>query len=664
MNNLAPRCTLRLFFSSFQLACSLGFRLLSSNSLAMASATQLEALTLPEIKELALIPSVTNEITEDAVNLAARLKEALTILQNAPEIELDESEEFDALMDHPLARIHIDDSLFDALPRRKKRPFGLAEATAALLYPAPESSLSPIIRYENDRVLIRKWILLQRKYGDLVKAKQQEQKLGVESLKAQGPWDPEKQPISLAGAPALPMPVEISDASSLDPFFHHLRQNGNSNATSLASKSAAADFSEPFYGTKGLEFPKGVLYDDGRMDLCKKVVGPPHIGALLESLKTNTFVKHFLLGNNIIGPTGAKHIAEFVKDYPDRIDTWYLAGNCIDGASFSKLVDAFVNSPAITNIWLKRNPLGPSAANDLFRLITQTSNLRTLDLDQTELGDAGVAELFERLAQYKGSTCLEIMYLNGNGIGVAGATAIGKYLASKHCSVNSIYMASNPLGSKGVAALASGLEHNRSLTRLMLASTGMSDAGAIHLFAALKDHPTLRVLDVGASFSTADLGQAYNYLTDTVAPSLAVMIESMSTLEYLNIGFCPMTYVGFNMILEAAIESNSLLIFSSKSVFNLGVEYSKSEREHNIQLQRELNERQKENVRAKYGGMEYDEFHKSEKRWILSDKESIRKIDSVYRNRDMGLARQGIIRLKKWWDEGDETLAEVAGYVE
>lgn len=49
------------------------------------------------------------------------------------------------------------------------------------------------------------------------------------------------------------------------------------------------------------------------MDLCKVVVGPPHIGALMDSLKSNTFVKHFLLGNNIIGPTGAKHIAHFVK---------------------------------------------------------------------------------------------------------------------------------------------------------------------------------------------------------------------------------------------------------------------------------------------------------------------------------------------------------------
>lgn len=62
------------------------------------------------------------------------------------------------------------------------------------------------------------------------------------------------------------------------------------------------------------------------------------------------------------------------------METWYLAGNCIDTASFSILVDSMVKSPAITNVWLKRNPLGSAAADDVFRLITQTPNLRTLDL--------------------------------------------------------------------------------------------------------------------------------------------------------------------------------------------------------------------------------------------------------------------------------------------
>jgi hypothetical protein len=57
--------------------------------------------------------------------------------------------------------------------------------------------------------------------------------------------------------------------------------------------------------------------------------------------------------------------------------------------------------------------------------------------------------------------------------------------------------------------------------------------------------------------------------------------------------------------------------------------------------------------------MSYDEWHADEKRWLVNDKTDVRKIDSVYRNRDAGLARRGLIKLEKWWDEDDDTLKEV-----
>lgn len=100
------------------------------------------------------------------------------------------------------------------------------------------------------------------------------------------------------------------------------------------------------------------------------------------ALEKNQFVKHFLLGNNVIGPVGARAIADFVFGHPDRIETWYLAGNCIDLMGLTRLVDQWKLSNAITNIWLKRNPLGPGSARVLYTLISSCRNLRTLDLDQ------------------------------------------------------------------------------------------------------------------------------------------------------------------------------------------------------------------------------------------------------------------------------------------
>ena len=138
----------------------------------------------------------------------------------------------------------------------------------------------------------------------------------------------------------------------------------------------------------------------------------------------NTFVRHFLLGNNIIGPAGARLISAFVLAHLDRMETWYLAGNCIDLAGFERLVSAWTSSTAITNIWLKQNPLGPTASTAVYNLITKTSELRTLDLDETELGDEGVAHLFSLLELHNSPTSLRHIYLNAVGIGQSACKSL------------------------------------------------------------------------------------------------------------------------------------------------------------------------------------------------------------------------------------------------
>jgi len=222
-----------------------------------------------------------------------------------------------------------------------------------------------------------------------------------------------------------------------------------------------------------------------------------------------SLIRSIRLGNNIIGPYGAKCIADFLKEFPDRMDTWYLAGNCIDVDGFHLLVEEWVNSTQVTNIWLKRNPLGAAAADDVSKLITQTSNLRTLDLDQTELGDVGVTHIFRELTLHNEPVALRHLYLNAIGIGEQGAQAVAQYLASPHCKLDALYMNNNPLGNAGLATLATGLEVNESLTRLTLASVGASDDGIIALCSALEQHPNLVTLDIGQSYSTEDLDSRY-----------------------------------------------------------------------------------------------------------------------------------------------------------
>jgi hypothetical protein len=557
----------------------------------------------------------------------------------------------------------IDEAILTA-PRRGSSRDALAWETAARLYPDyPLDSLAPIIQYEKDIVKLRS-LAEQHRKDTVAKATEYNEKHNwlKRILKQNGPWDPTKDSLSYKGAPSTPMPVEVSDPKSLAPFFTHLRNNGthqvpDSTATDLKGESGA----EPYYNVDYIEFEKGVLYSDGRIDLCKMVTGPRNIGDLMESLETNEFSKHFLLGNNIIGPTGAEAIASFIEAFPNRIETWYLAGNCIDAPSFTRLVDAMIASPITTNIWLKRNPLGPTSAQDLFRLITQSPSLRTLDLDQTELGDEGVATLFSLLTTHNQPLPLRHIYLNATGVGPLATAQLSAYLSTPSCSLSSLYLANNPLG-PSAALLAPGLAKTTTLTRLSLQSCGLSDAPVATLLSALQSNPNSKIsaLDFGQSYATEDLQTRYNWLT-TASP-FADFVSSSATLRYLNISLNSLSQTSINTLLTAVSKSASMLYLDRTArplIRGLPDHASVKAGQEAARLTRLVRERLRVNVQRE-NGVGYEEFEAEHKRFLVSPRD-VRLIDSVYRNREAGMAKRGEGRLKKLWEEGDETLRMVVG---
>ena len=449
-------------------------------------------------------------------------------------------------------------------------------------------------------------------------------------------------------------------------FFRHLAANGTHELSTANGSPFAKEALERHSSTKTLEFPKGVIYADHRMDLCKQALGPPNIDALMEALGNNFFVKEFLLGNNIIGQRGAIAISKYVEKYPNRINTWYLAGNCIAADSFSRLVNSWIKSQSVTNVWLKRNPLGPSAAADLCRLVEMTRHLRTLDVDQTELDDSGIATFFELLTNNIAPVTnqltlpLEILYMSGNGASIRAMESLSDFLAASRCKLHSLYMSNNPLGDTGMERLSHGLMRNSSITRLLLSSTGISDDGAKALLVALTARENsgarFRVLDISQSYATDDLGQRYNYITDAIIPSLVKAILTLENLEYLNLGDCGLSQIGIMNIVIACLQSHSLLFFSAKSVLSSSKPDADAlfASKELARLELELQDHLTSNVKAKYGStVTYKEFLENDRRWLISDQQNVRKVDSVYRTRDMDRARRKLETLNKLWI-GDE----------
>ena len=245
-----------------------------------------------------------------------------------------------------------------------------------------------------------------------------------------------------------------------------------------------------------------------------------------------------------------------------------------------------------------------------------------MDLDQTELGDHGVADLFGALLPlqtqnelevknpvpspngdsetayrvtslnpiwikergcgeevplrtinppitinvdeltYKSTVALRDIYLNAVGAGGKACWSIGLYLSHSLCPIESLYLCNNPLGPAGAMALAKGLESNQSLLRLDLASCGLKNKGVIAILGALKTHPRLRFSSMPQSYETSKLGSRYNFLDDGVKDALkAFIVNWPKILRLLDIGDTAMSVPAIESLSANVTRSDSLVVF-------------------------------------------------------------------------------------------------------
>lgn len=301
-------------------------------------------------------------------------------------------------------------------------------------------------------------------------------------------------------------------------------------------------------------FSRGTVTPDGRLDLCKQVVGPRGIAPLLDALAMHPHIDRLLLGNNVIGNSGARAITEFLESDRSRLKVWYIAGNEIDVEGLTPLADALLRRPEVEGLWLKRNPLGPASGPVLARLVEGHTGLTTLDLVNTGLLDNGVAPLLPAIAQSQ----LQHVYLGTIGLTAASAPGLSRLLEAS-TSLQSLYVSCNRLGDEGVRGLADGLSRNRGLVRLGLASNRIGPEGAAVLADVLADHPTLRFLDLGWTRATSAVGEGGNRVADRGACLLADLIRANPRLLALDISHNRISQKGLDALSDAIAEQGSLV---------------------------------------------------------------------------------------------------------
>lgn len=353
------------------------------------------------------------------------------------------------------------------------------------------------------------------------------------------------------------MPVQVSPLEELEEFFKFLDSNGQV----VINEQGSTHKSDPC-----MQFTRGAIYEDMRMDLCKQVVGPTWIGKLMDSLKSNDKVAHFLLGNNIIGEEGGRAIKEFLLNpHVPKIQTWYIAGNDLNAQAISNIVDGLESDPDMMYLWLKRNPIKAEGMVHIARLLKANQRIKVLDLHNTGILDKGVKYLVEGL---KANNSLRYLYLDVNGLTEACLDDLIEYfeylISNDLIGVTSLWIDMNKLFDSGTSRLVKVLGRYKHLKRLFLGSNGLTEVCIDDIVNAFVSHPNLIVLDLGMYKSTSDMGMITNNIGDAGAIKLCKLIESNKKMVYLNVMMNGLTEKGLECLAEAIKLNDSLLYFEYK----------------------------------------------------------------------------------------------------
>jgi diketogulonate reductase-like aldo/keto reductase len=351
------------------------------------------------------------------------------------------------------------------------------------------------------------------------------------------------EPVSMAVVHPVAMPVEVSPAEELAPFFDFLRDPEKLGAM-------------PDEGQGPLMFKRGAYFADARMDLCKQVVGPDHIGALCDAVEQPFAhhrspkwgrVRHFLLGNNIAcdgdSTVGARALARLMSNPSVEIETWYLAGNSIGPEDMAVLGRALESNVHARALWLKRNPLGTDGAAHLGRLLGKNRSLRLLDVHNTGLFDDGIEALAHAFEEVDGQLHLRHLYAAANALSERSLDALRPVLTTelpRPSSLVSLSLSLNRFGNRGCEVFVDLVETGAlaGLLRLDLGSIGLERPDLSRLGRALSEHcPKLRSLDLGTYLSTRDMGEKQNRLHPDVSPLVRLLGEHPA-LELLDVSLC------------------------------------------------------------------------------------------------------------------------------
>jgi len=209
---------------------------------------------------------------------------------------------------------------------------------------------------------------------------------------------------------------------------------------------------------------------------------------LLERQPTKLKLVHCV--NNLLNNGGAKALAKLLAASPDIEDIFFSATRFgVEGGL--ALSESLLFASKLQHVNLSDNTFSGKAAPVLAQALQKQTKLRTLVLNFTGLGDAGVKELASKLE----SAVLETLDLSGNDITSQGAHHVVKLVKP---SLIKLHLDDNELESSGAKIIAAGIE-TTNLRELHMSTNSISQIGGIAIVKSVIKLQNLQVIELNAN---------------------------------------------------------------------------------------------------------------------------------------------------------------------
>jgi len=214
--------------------------------------------------------------------------------------------------------------------------------------------------------------------------------------------------------------------------------------------------------------------------------------AVDELLQCTRSLKRLHLLNNMSGDEGATRIANVLSRCP-AMEDFKMASSRVGGAGGIALAIALaVGGTNLLSLDIHDNPMTSEIAEELGHLLHKHPKIKRLNLNDTCLGDDGVATVAAALAN-GAAPVLEELEMELNEITLAGAEPLAAALAEK-TGLRIINLKENELEDDGALAIARGVTGLTALQILDLCTNQIKRGGACAVAKAVSNKMALHLL--------------------------------------------------------------------------------------------------------------------------------------------------------------------------